>query len=153
MADTELVEKDEISVYEAAFHIDANLSETEVRKTLDKTREAITEAGGTLVAEAAPVRMDLAYTISHIAEGVRRDHVASYFAWIAYELTPEKQGEVDEALRTNKNIIRHLVIKTTKEQAVYAQDRAAEKMSMAKEGSEGQVSDEKLDEALEESTT
>lgn len=151
MADTEVQEKDEISVYEVAFHIDANLSETETRKAFDSVKETVTAVGGTVFAEALPVRMNLAYTISQISEGVRRDHTSSNFAWIAYELPAEKQREVDEALRTNKTIVRHLVTITTKEEAVYAQDRAAEKLVVAKPESDS-VSEEELDEALESTT-
>ena len=149
MADTEVLEKDEISVYEAAFHIDANLSETETRKAFDDVKEAITKAGGTPFAEALPTRVDLAYTISQIHEGIRRNHTTANFAWVAYELEPVNQAEVDETLRTNRNIVRHLVILTTKEEAVYAQDRAAEKLVVA---NSDEVSDKDLDEALEETT-
>lgn len=151
MADTEAVQNDEISVYEAAFHIDANLSETEVRKNFDAVKEAITAQGGTLIAEALPERMNLAYTISSITEGVRRDHNSAHFAWVAYELSPEKTEEVKEELQSNKAIIRHLITTTTKEEALYAQDRAAEKMTVANTDSE-EVSDEELDEVLEETT-
>tara|TARA_B100000508_G_scaffold60333_2_gene47529 strand:+ start:74001 stop:74459 length:459 start_codon:yes stop_codon:yes gene_type:complete len=151
MADTEVLEKDEISVYEAAFHIDANLSETETKKAFDSVKEAIVAAGGTPFAEALPTRMNLAYTISQINEGVRRDHTSANFAWIAYELTPENQEKVDEVLRADKTIIRHLVTITTKEEATYAQDRAAEKLVVAKPETD-EVSDAELDEVLEETT-
>lgn len=152
MADTEVQEKDEISVYEAAFHIDANLSETETRKAFDSVKEAIIKAGGAPFAEALPTRVDLAYTISQITEGVRRDHNTAHFAWVAYELDPSNQLEVDEALRANKNIVRHLVILTTKEEAVYAQDRAAEKLVVSAPKNTDGVSDKDLDEVLEETT-
>lgn len=152
MADTEVLEKDEISVYEAAFHIDANLSETETRKAFESVKEAIVKAGGTPFAEALPARVDLAYTISQISEGIRRNHTNAHFAWIAYELEPAKQGEVDEALRGNTNIIRHLVILTTKEEALYAQDRAAEKLVVSTPENADEVSDKELDEVLEETT-
>lgn len=148
MADTEVLEKDEISVYEVAFHIDANLSDTETRKAFDGVKESIIKAGGTPFAEALPVRVNLAYIISQISEGIRKDHTNSHFAWIAYELEPGAQGEVEEALKTNKTIIRYLVTITTKEEALYAQDRAAEKLVVAKPEAD-EVSDEELDEALE----
>jgi len=151
MADTEVLEKDEISVYEAAFHIDANLSETETKKAFDNVKEAVVAAGGTPFAEALPTRMNLAYTISQIHEGVRRDHTSSHFAWIAYELTPENQSQVDEVLRGDKTIIRHLVTITTKEVAMYAQDRAAEKLIVAKPEGDA-VSEQELDEVLEKTT-
>ncbi|MBL1434081.1 30S ribosomal protein S6 [Candidatus Wolfebacteria bacterium] len=151
MADTEVQEKDEISVYEVAFHIDANLSETETQKTFNSVKEAIVAAGGTPFAEALPVRMNLAYTISQINEGVRRDHTSSHFAWVAYELAPEKQSEIDEVLREDKTIVRHLVTITTKEEAEYVQNRAAEKLIVAKPEGEG-LSDKELDEAIEKTT-
>lgn len=151
MADTNVDTGVETSVYEAAFHIDANLSETEVRKTFDGVKELITKAGGEIVAEAAPQRMDLAYTISHITEGSRRDHTSSHFAWVAYEGAKEKQEEIAEGLRANKSIIRYLVVTTTKEEALYAQDRAAEAL-VASTATDDTVSDEELTEALEETT-
>lgn len=151
MAETNTENQQETQVYEAAFHIDANLSDTEVKKTFDSVREAIASNGGTAFAESAPRRMDLAYTISHISEGSRRDHVSSHFAWVAYEGTTENQEAIDEALKSNAAIIRYLVLKTTKEEALYAQDRAAEKL-VASEKTDDTVSEDELDEALEETT-
>ena len=149
MADTDGQENNERSVYEVAFHIDANLSETEVRKTFDSVKEAITTLEGTVFAEALPVRMNLAYCISRIHEGSRRDHTSAHFAWVAYELAPELQEKVDEALKTDLGIIRYLITSTTKEAALYAQDKAAEKRVMPETEA---VSDKELDEVLEETT-
>lgn len=151
MAETNTENQQETQVYEVAFHIDANLSDTEVKKTFDGVKEAITSNGGTPFAESAPERMDLAYTISHIAEGSRRDHVSAHFAWVAYEGAPENQEAIAEELKGNAAIIRYMVIKTTKEEALYAQDRAAEKM-VASDKTDDTVSEDELDEALEETT-
>lgn len=123
------------TVYEAAFHIDPHLSETETKKVFEDVQQMLKDAGEVVVTQQ-PKRIDLAYTISLMREQGRRDYDQASFAWVAYEGMPEKQAEIEEALKENTSIIRYLIVKTTKEAAEYAAQREEERkqMSSSEEG-------------------
>jgi ribosomal protein S6 len=119
--------KTDTEVYEVGFHIDPNLSETDIKKTYEDVKALVTKSG-TLVAEGVSRRVQLAYTISRMEEEGRRDFNEAHFAWIAYECDPEKEPEIEEALRGDKRIVRFLAIKTTKDAVKHAEERALLKL-------------------------
>ncbi|HVX90210.1 MAG TPA: 30S ribosomal protein S6 [Candidatus Paceibacterota bacterium] len=138
----------EVRVYELSFHIDPELSESEVKRTYEALKE-VAEKGGSIVAEGEPEKFQLAYTISRTETTGRRDFDTSYFAWIAYEADGAAHEAVAEAAREDKRVIRFLDIRTTKELAKYSAEMR-ELREKAPEKPEGeQVSDSELDAALE----
>ena len=143
----------ELRVYELGFHLDPELSETEAKRTYEKIRAAAVGAG-TLVAEGAPVKIQLAYTISRSETSGRRDFDAAYFCWVAYEADTAGHEAVATAARTEANVIRFLDIRTTKEAALHAAEvrDIAEKMAQKEKEEEEAVSDTELDAAIEEAT-
>lgn len=114
------METKETQVYEVAFHIDPNLSETEVKATYEKVKKLV----GGVIAEGSPKKTDLAYTISRREEDGRNDFDSAFFAWVAYEGSPEGQEAIDETLRATKEIVRYLVVKTTREAVEHAEQQA-----------------------------
>lgn len=146
----------ESSVYELAFHINPNLSETEVSKTFENLKKNILDNGGAIITESSPRRVDLAYTISVKGEEGVKDFNQGMFGWIAYEGLSENQKAIEEEVSDEKNIFRHLVIITTKEVVEFAKQREEEARSVARSAAENDdeegVSDSELDEALESAT-
>ena len=136
-------------VYEAGFHLDPELASEEVKKAYGEIRENIV-ASGTLVAEVEPHNIPLAYTISRQETSGRRDFDSAYFAWIAYEATPEAHEGISSAIHADKRVIRALDVVTTKEAARHALEMhdIAEKTSDRTSGSEEDINEE-LDAALE----
>lgn len=118
--DTELEDAGgEPRVYELGFHLDQELPSEEVKKTHQAMRELI--AGkGTLVAEGAPEKIQLAYTISRKEVAGRRDFDSAYFAWIAYEASAPKHAEIIAAAAANARIIRFIDLITDKETVRHA---------------------------------
>lgn len=156
MADEEKnMNADERSVYELAFHINPSLSETEAAKTFESLKEAVVSNGGEVITDSTPRRIDLAYTISLQGENGRQDFTQGLFGWIAYEGLSENQKAIEEAVGEEKNVIRSLIITTSKDVVEYAKQREEEARSIARneaaEGEEG-VSEDELDEALESAT-
>ena len=147
-------EMKDLAVYEVAFHIDPNLSDTKVRTVYDDVHKLIESKATALIAESDPTRMTLAYTISHTQEGQKKEYNTSFFAWIAYEGHPENQKEIVDSVQEKEEIIRHLCIKTTKEEALFAQEREHErkmlKQNAQKEKEEVPADD--LDNAVESVT-
>lgn len=108
-------------VYELGFHLDPNLPTEGVKRAYEEVRSLV--AGkGTIVAEGEPQKIPLAYTISRMETGGRRDFESAYFSWIVYETLPEAHGEVIATAAGNKNIIRFIDLLTTKEAARHASE-------------------------------
>ena len=141
----------EMRVYELGFHIDPELSQEEVKKVYQGIKDVI-EAGGEVVAEGAPEKIQLAYTISRMEHAGRHDFDQSQFAWIAYETDGEGHEKVAAAARAETRIFRFLDIRTTKEEAKHSAE-VAEMMRQAateQETVEEEVSETELDAALKE---
>lgn len=107
----------EARIYELGFHLDPELPTEEVKKEYKSIRDMV--AGkGTIVAEAEPQKIQLAYTISsrqdHSGGADRRDFDSAYFSWIAYETSAENHSEVLASANTNNRIIRFIDLVTTK---------------------------------------
>ena len=138
-------------VYELGFHVDPELSQEEAKKTYQGIRDTV-ENVGTLVAEGMPEKIQLAYTVSRMEHGGRRDFDGSYFCWIAYETNGEGHEKVAAAARAETRIFRFLDIRTTKEEAKHSAEmhemmlQAADKAGTEEE----QVSETELDAALKE---
>ncbi len=135
MAETALENAKDPQVYEVAFHIDPNLSDTEVAAVYARVR-ALLSQGGEVIAEGEPKRMTLAYTISRIEAGRRYDFSHSFFAWVASILPPESVESIDKALALDKGVIRYLVVKTTAEAAKHAEEMHKARREVEGEGEE-----------------
>ncbi len=110
----------EMRVYELGFHIDAELSQEEIKKTFEDLKELATLGTGTIVAEGEPGKMQLAYTISRMSTSGRRDFDVSYFGWIVYENDGSGHTALLEKVGEDKRIIRFLDVRTTKDAAKHS---------------------------------
>ena len=124
MKDIEMREEDidaggEPRVYELGFHLDPELPTEEVKKAYQAVRELV-ESKGAIVAEGAPVKVKLAYTISRQETAGRRDFDSAHFAWIAYETTATDHAEIITAMSADKKVIRFIDVLTTKDAARHA---------------------------------
>ncbi len=106
-------------VYELGFHLDPELPTEEMKKAYQAVRDIIAKQGS-IVAEGAPLKIQLAYTISRQETSGRRDFNSAYFSWIAYEAPADKHAEVTAAANADKRIIRFVDLVTTKEAAHHA---------------------------------
>lgn len=146
--DAEVVENHaDPRVYELGFHIDPELPQEEAKKVFEGMKDAV----GTVIAEGAPEKIQLAYTVSRMEHGGRRDFDGSYFAWIAYEADGATHEKVAEAARADARIFRFLDIRSSKEEAEHSAElyEMRQRMGESQEGQE-EVSDTELDAALKE---
>lgn len=133
-------------VYELAFHLDPELPSEEVKKQYAAIRENIA-AAGTIIAEGAPEKIPLAYTISRQETSGRRDFDSAYFAWIAYETDASKHADAIASAKNNTRIIRFLDILTDKDLARHAAEMKEISMQLPEPA---HSADADLDAALEE---
>lgn len=103
-------------IYEVGYHIVPTVAEEDLEKVVGGIRDLIEKAGGSFIAEGAPTLTRLSYEID-IKEGERRtSHDRGYFGWLKFEsLIPTAQA-LNEALKTNTNILRHIIFQTVREE-------------------------------------
>src|SRR3989338_1567072 len=82
------------------------LSQKEEQQMLKEVEGIFAEAGGLQVAKDAWVRRGLAYPVKNHKEG--------NFVIYYYDLEPGKVLEIELALKIEKNVLRHLVVKPPK---------------------------------------
>lgn len=117
VTEAQVVEGDESSNYELAFHILPTVAEEEVVEVQNALREMITKAGGTIDTEESAARFDLAYDITKNIEGKRHTFSTAYFGWIRFTGMSDMVSELQESLDVQKELLRYMIIKLTKEEA------------------------------------
>ncbi len=100
--------------YEFAFHVLPTVAEGEVPAVFAAIKAIITEHGGTITDEEAPVRFDLAYDIVKYLEGRNRTFSSAYFGWVRFSAVPTELPTINDELGRVKQLLRHLTIKLTK---------------------------------------
>ena len=152
----------ENNVYEIGYHVLPIIAEGDVEIVVNRLRTAIEKTGGTFVAEGAPQRLTLAYPMAVWTNGKWTKYNEAYFGWIKFEVDSASIASIEAACKADKDILRHLVISTVREdtrasvrQFVLKEVRRTDTIKssvrpkVATETKE-EVSDEKLDEAIEE---
>ncbi|MDE2213121.1 MAG: 30S ribosomal protein S6 [Patescibacteria group bacterium] len=155
---TQANEADLGAVYEAGFHVVPTLSEAEATSVLGRVREALEKGGGSILAEGAPKRITFSYRIERSIAGKREKYTEGYFTWIKFEASSQIIPALEDMLRSDREIIRFLLIHTVREvptfapRAVFASDRlegeTIQKKTTQEKGT-GQVSEEELEKSLE----
>lgn len=147
--DTEHAEQ---RVYELGFHIDPELSDSDAKKMYQTIRD-IAGSKGSIVAEGAPQKIQLAYTVSRTEQSVRQDFDASFFCWFAYEVDGAGHDAVITAVKAENRIFRFIDLRTTKEAAEHSAEMHEIMLKTAQEKREHveeEVSEVELDAALKE---
>ncbi len=158
---------DERNSYEFAFHVLPTVAEGEVAGVFESLKAHIAQVGE-ITNEEKPERIELVYAIVKPMEGRNRKFTSAYFGWIRFKLESEKIAELMEVLGAEHSILRHLLIKLTREEEVHPfrfhENRKSVKMvevfnenvildEVQTEVEENvEVSDEALDESLEKIT-
>jgi len=106
----------EPAAYELAFHILPTVAEGEVEGIFDTLKKHITQAGGQVFDTEAPERFDLAYEVVRYLEGRNRGFNSAYFGWIRFHLEPRALEAVSELVEAQKDLLRYLLIRLTKEE-------------------------------------
>ncbi len=101
------------AVYELAYHILPTVAEGEVESVTGELKALLTSHGAVITDEEAAARFELAYEIEKYLEGKYRRFASAYFGWIRFTIDPAQLATVDEELRGNKKVLRHLTIRLT----------------------------------------
>jgi ribosomal protein S6 len=107
---------DETSVYEIGYLLVSSIPEEKVPEEAEAVKKIITSAGSTIIAEEAPHKETLAYTISkkNVSGGYEKYDVA-HFGWVKFELGSNKIEEVKKAVELLPSMLRMILITTVRE--------------------------------------
>jgi len=145
-------------VYEVGFHVVPTVEETKVGDVVETIRAVLAEAKAEIIRDQFPQKMTLAYTIERSAAGKREKYTETYFGFIKFATEREHIASLEAQLRSAKDILRYLLIETTREEpviarrAVYSSNRlegeTIKKPATAPE-TPGEVSDEELTKSID----
>jgi ribosomal protein S6 len=105
-------------VYELGFLLSPAVREEDLDSRVDEIKLVISEASGTIVADARPEFIDIAYEMIRVIDNKNIRFNQGYFGWIKFTLTPDQLKEVTEKIEKNNLIIRMLITKTILENTV-----------------------------------
>lgn len=136
MTDSNKVESgsDTLRVYEVGYLLLSSIPEEKVPDEVSRIKASIESKGGTIISGENPELRTLAYTMEkHI--GTRNERFNSaYFCFVTFEVTPEAALLIKAELDAMESVLRFLMIKTTKEEAL-APKKIAKELSEEDENS------------------
>jgi ribosomal protein S6 len=111
------VETGELRVYEASYLLLPFITEEDIPKEASRVKEHVSVSGGTVFSEEEPKLIKLAYPMYKVIANKNTQFDNAYFGWVKFEGEPENIAKVKKSLETNENVLRFLILKTTKESA------------------------------------
>ena len=150
---------DETAVYEVGFHVVPTVQETEVAAVAARLHAALLKAEGKIIEEIPPKKIQFAYRIERSVAGKREKYTEGYFGSIKFEAPREAIKPFEEMLRADHEILRFLLVHTTREsivitpRAVFSSDRlegeTIAKPTVVTEEKHAEVSDEELNKSID----
>lgn len=147
------------STYEVGYHLLSTLSEEEVPQVVTKLMDALKAEGAAFVGERFPSLIELAYPIAKRVASKKTNYDTAYFGWVAFDVSRDAILRIKTLLDANPNVLRYLIVTTSKEAVLAAMSGAASAPTgsiekpkrSAEEG--GEVSEAALDQAIETMVT
>jgi ribosomal protein S6 len=108
--------KKDNKVYEISYLISSNVPEEKVSIEADQVRQIVVGGSSSIIAEEAPKRTELAYTIrKKTGQGNYDSHNFAYFGWVKFEANPSDILAIKKKVELVPSIIRMLMITTVRE--------------------------------------
>lgn len=119
------MDEDRQSVYEIGYLIGASIPGEKILGEAEAVKKLIADAGASFIAEEAPKRERLAYTIRvKNVSGSYESYDEAYFGWIKFELASKAVEALKKAVESRPSVIRMILITTVRENT-YLGKRAA----------------------------
>lgn len=117
---------EKMHVYEVGYLIMPTVAEDNLTQEVSWLNDMITSNKGEIISEEFPKLRTLVYTMEKVLESKHQKINEAYFGWVKFELPVAAIKPITEALDTRPSILRHLVIKTVRENTLYSSKLAAE---------------------------
>ena len=141
-------ESADVGVYELGYHLVPTISEEQVPEAVGRIKEVLSDQGAGILAEEFPRQMRLAYTMERAVGGKRQKYDTSHFGWIKFDMEPALLEVVQAALRQNADVLRSLLVATTRE--TMPSGRVLSKPTETEASDAPALTDEELDKTIEE---
>ena len=105
-------------VYEVGFLIVPATTEASLPEVFGTIKNAILGKGAVAITEEFPKLIPLAYTMERTINNKIERFNEGYFGWIKFEAPSEEVTGIEAMLRLRTDIIRHLLIKTVRENTI-----------------------------------
>lgn len=105
-------------VYELGFLLSPAVREEDLDSRAEEIKKVITDAAGTIVTDARPEFIDIAYEMSRVIDNKRVRFNQGYFGWIKFTTTPDQIKSIQEAIDKTILVIRCLLTTTVMENTV-----------------------------------
>jgi small subunit ribosomal protein S6 len=135
--------------YELAFILSPEVSEEEMRSTLERIEQIVATYGGQIVKVNQWGRRRLAYPIEHHRDG--------NYVFIDMILTPETVAELDRILRVSEIVLRYMfkkrdpkVVQKERQEREEREARAAAAAAASESTAEGEAQEQPAGQAEEE---
>ncbi|HLP44067.1 MAG TPA: 30S ribosomal protein S6 [Candidatus Nanoarchaeia archaeon] len=117
---------EKMHVYEVGYLIMPTVAEDNLTQEVSWLNDMITSHKGEIISEEFPKLRSLVYTMEKVLESKHQKINEAYFGWVKFELPVAAIKPITQALDTRPTILRHLVIKTVRENTLYGSKLAAE---------------------------
>lgn len=153
-----------LRIYEIGYQILPTVAEDKLEGAVGEIRALIEQAGGTFIAEGAPTLMRLAYDMEKREGEKWASYDRGYFGWLKFEAPTTAARAIDDALKVNPSVLRHIVFQTVREDTrariklgtvreVKRPETAARTTVRREEEAAAPVSEADLEKALSDITT
>lgn len=116
MTNTETsLKREGVKLYEVGYLLLPTIAEEKLQLEIDGIKSVIEGAGGVFVSEGSPQTKVLTYPMEKAISGKKQKFETASFGWVKFEAEAERINEVKEKLDKLENILRYLLIITTKE--------------------------------------
>ena len=109
-------EEAEGEVYEVGYHLLPSVNENALEAEAAQIKSAVTKLGGEVLGERTPALINFAYALGKRVDGKLQKFSNGYFGWVAFSLTPGALKEIKEVLDAHENVLRYLIVKTSRDQ-------------------------------------
>ena len=112
----DIISDDRQAVYEIGYLLVSSVPEEKVPAEVEAVRAIITAAGSSVIAEEAPHKQQLAYTMRRkTVAGSYEKYDTAYFGWVKFEVGSDKIEAVKKAIELHPSVLRALLVSTVRE--------------------------------------
>lgn len=140
-------------VYEIGYLLVSSIPEEKVAGEVQKIKDLVSENGGELIAEGAPVLRPLSYSIVKAEGGSRKKYDSAHFGWVKFEIPTGTLLNVKKGMDTNSGVLRYLLINTVRENTMVQKQAAPKAARLPKEAENAPkkgMSEEEIDKTIDE---
>lgn len=106
-------------IYEVSFIFDNKIELDSALKKADALKQSIATLGGSFISEEVPYMRELAYEMIRVQNNINVRFNEGYLGWIKFEIDGAKIKEIEKSLKLDEQVVRFLVVKTSKDNTVF----------------------------------